>query len=569
MKKILFFPLIILGLFFCLPVLAEEIKTFDATISINPDSTILVSEKISYDFGTEQKHGIYRDIPVKYMARGGKFNLRLTDITVTDEKNTPVNFEIVNQGNYKRIKIGKSDTIVTGLNVYIINYKIGRAVNFFSDHDELYWNVTGNEWDSQIDESKAAVNLPANVNDKDVKSNCYVGPVGSTNSCISDRFVYNGQDQINQIVFTHDRLNPREGLTIVVGLPKGVVQEPSIFIKIFETAQDNWIIIFPILALVFLYWRWRNFGMDPKGRGTIIAQFDSPDDLSPAEVSAVVDEKVVNKDISAEIISLAIKGYLKLNRLDDSGIFKTKDYELEKSKEPDSKLAEYEIMLLNALFGSSQKIKLSELKNEFYKDLEKIKKEIYNDVVKKGYFASNPYTVRGIYYAIGIIIACFSFFVFDPFGIIGVASMIISGVLFIAFGRIMPAKTQKGVLAKEYILGLKEYMQVAEKDRIDFHNNPAKLPEKTPALFEKLLPFALVLGVSNAWAKQFEGIYNKQPNWYHDPTGVNFSAIALSNDLSGFEAKAATVLASAPSGNSGFSGGGVGGGFGGGGGGSW
>lgn len=565
MKKSISIPIIILGLFLCLPVAAEEIKTFDATISINPDATINVAEKITYDFGAEQKHGIYRDIPVEYMARGGKFNLRLADVSVTDENSAPINFSESMNGNYKRIKIGDADVTVTGVKEYNISYKVSRAMNFFSDYDELYWNVTGNEWESQINESRATINLPARINDSEIKSNCYVGPVGSTNNCISDRFVYSEQNQINQIVFTHDRLNPKEGLTIVVGLPKGAIVQPSTISNTVETAKDNWIVVIPIIALFGLFWRWRKVGRDPSGRGTIIAQFDAPDNLNPAEISALVDEKVENKDVSAEIINLAVKGYLKINYIDGKGIFKKKDYELEKLKEPDEKLNSYEKKIVTSLFGSSSSVKLSDLKEEFYKDLQAIKKEIYQAVTDKGYFVSNPNKIRNAYYVFGVVVFSLSYFLFGYFGVIGVVSMAITGLLIIIFGKIMPAKTKKGSLAKEYILGLKQYLEVAEKDRLDFHN----APEKKPELFEKLLPFALVLGVSAAWAKQFEGIYNKQPGWYNDPAGVNFSAIVLANNLDSFESKAATVLASAPGGGSGLSGGGAGGGFGGGGGGSW
>jgi uncharacterized membrane protein len=133
----------------------------------------------------------------------------------------------------------------------------------------------------------------------------------------------------------------------------------------------------------------------------------------------------------------------------------------------------------------------------------------------------------------------------------------------------MPARTQKGVEAKEYIEGLKLYMTVAEKDRINFHN----APEKNPQRFEKLLPFAMALGVENEWAKQFEGIYNQQPSWYNDPTQQTFTALLLINSLSTFQTQSQGALVSSPSsagsGGSGFSGGGSGGGFGGGGGGSW
>ena len=143
----------------------------------------------------------------------------------------------------------------------------------------------------------------------------------------------------------------------------------------------------------------------------------------------------------------------------------------------------------------------------------------------------------------------------------------------------MPAKTRQGVLAYEHILGLKMYLSVAEKDRLDFHNSPKNLtptvknmPTKTAAHFENLLPYAMALGVHKEWSEQFKDIYQQSTNWYSDGTGSHFTSIALANNLIDFSASANTAIASTPSsasgGGSGFSGGG-GGGFGGGGGGSW
>jgi uncharacterized membrane protein len=151
----------------------------------------------------------------------------------------------------------------------------------------------------------------------------------------------------------------------------------------------------------------------------------------------------------------------------------------------------------------------------------------------------------------------------------GILSGIISGIIILVFGWLMPAVTKKGAELKENILGFKDFLSVTETDRLKFHN----APEKNPALFEKFLPHAMVLGVEKEWAKQFEGIYNQQPDWYEDSSGRMFNAIILSSMISDFSSSAMTTMASQPSsaagGGSGFSGGGAGGGGGGGGGGSW
>ena len=155
MKKIIILFFIIIGLCVYMPVLAQEIiDDFSVEIKINTDASINVVEKIGYDFGDLQKHGIYRDIPYKYKARGGNYNLRFSDIKVTDEKGNSYEYEVSNYGKNKRIKIGNADKYVSGKKSYIISYKVKRVINFFDNHDELYWNATGNDWTVEIKNQK-------------------------------------------------------------------------------------------------------------------------------------------------------------------------------------------------------------------------------------------------------------------------------------------------------------------------------------------------------------------------------------------------------------------------------
>lgn len=551
---------------------SEKINAFDVEITINTDASIDVVERIEYDFGNINKHGIYRTIPVKYKARGGNYSLRIEDVSVTDLQGAPYSFDQSSDRGKgsETIKIGDAERQITGVKTYVISYTVRRAINYFDDHDELYWNATGDEWQVPMTRASTTVFLPTLVNGEGIKKDCFAGQFGSTTPCFNSSITQSGKGTV--LVFKHGALTPGEGLTVVVGVPKGIINEPSMGEKILAIVLDNWVIGVPVAVFILLLTLWRRRGRDPKGRGTIVTQFDAPESLTPSQVGTVIDERADNADLSADIIHLAVKGYLRINRIEKKKMFGKKvDYRFDKLKDDTTLKNEFERMLFDGLFAKDKKeVELSSLKNEFYKDLAKIKKEVYKSVVDRGYFVRNPARVRNVYRTIGIAVLV----VGDMAGmimesLIAVGSFTITGIIIIGFSFIMPVKTKKGVLTKERILGLKRYLSVAEKERLKFHN----APEKSPEHFDKLLPYAMVLGVEKEWAKQFEGIHRKSPSWYSDYSGRPFAAAVFAADMSKFSSAANSALTSRPSsaagGGSGFSGGGAGGGFGGGGGGSW
>jgi hypothetical protein len=159
--------------------------------------------------------------------------------------------------------------------------------------------------------------------------------------------------------------------------------------------------------------------------------------------------------------------------------------------------------------GVLKTVHISDLKNTFYKDLPKITEAVYVSVTQKGFFEKNPQSAGVRYYVIGVLLMIVGGIVAGSMGFYAFVGLGGSGLIVLIFGFFMGKKSKKGVLTKEHIEGLKLYLNVAEKDRIDFHN----APEKSPEVFEKFLPYAMVLGVEQAWAKQFEGIYNTPPSW--------------------------------------------------------
>lgn len=541
----------------------ENVKDFNISININQDSSINVEEKINYNFGSQQRHGIYRNIPYRYKARGGNFNLRFSDINVVDENGSPYKYEVLNQGSDKNIKIGDANAYVTGVHTYVISYKIERALNYFESHDELYWNVTGNEWEVPIEKSQAKISLPESVDRSQLQMKCFTGVLGSTTEDCTKEVI----DDRSVLFKANEELNYYEGLTVVFGWPKGIVVEPDFNQKLLWILQDNWYLGLPIIVFIFSFIYWRIRGKDPKQRETIIAEYEPPDNLTPAEVGTVYDNKADTKDVTATLIDLAIRGYLKIKQTGTG----SKDYKFLKLKEPGD-LNSYEKDLMESVFGSSRETRLNDLKNTFYTDLSRIKKNIYDTVVIKKYYAKNPSRAKfGCLFVFSIMLFMASF----PLGFVSLnfflgVSLLVSAIIMFVFSMFMSKRTVKGVRTLEKILGFKEFLKVTEKERLKFHNPPEMVPE----LFEKFLPYAMALGVETEWAKNFEDIYKQQPNWYESHTPGVFTPMLLANSLSSFSAGASSVMVSQPASTasgsgSGFSGGGSGGGFGGGGGGSW
>ena len=543
------------GLFFVTgsAVAAEKINSFESKITIQKDATVLVNETIVYDFGTAEKHGIFRDIPVIYEnEERKKIKIDFQVLSIKDENGTSYQYKQSKKGEDLGIKIGDLDKYVTGEKTYVIAYKVSRVITYFSDHDELYWNVTGNNWQVPILSASALITLPQEVS-TDVKAICYTGKLE-----LQDKNCRFRSETANKISFiTIDSLSSFEGLTVAISFPKNTVAyvEPKeaglpFPVKILLISLST---VYYLIAPFSIFYFWLKYGRDPEVGKPVTAWFDPPKDkknnkLSPAEVGTLVDEFANERDLSATIIDLAIKGYFKIKQ-------KGKEYTLIKTKdfEEDGSLKSYERMMLRSFFKDQSEISTTTLKKTFYKTSEKVMKKLYKILVEKGFFPESPEKVRNKFYLISIL----GFFTLNfPLG-----------VLAILFGRVMPRKTLFGARAKVKALGLKNFLSSQERT-LEFQ-------EKNWYFFEKLLPFAVVFNVANLWAKRFQGISASPPDWYEGEYKGSFTPMVFTRSVLASTSKFQSVVVSPSSSrsssgfSSGFSGGSSGGGFGGGGGGSW
>lgn len=307
----------------------ERVDNFSATFKINTDSTIDVTETITYNTGNIYRHGIYRDILLKNSFEG---MVKLSNLSVISDNDVPYQYQRSNLGNsVTRIKIGDPNVTFNGERKYIVKYQLVNTIGFAEEWDELYWNVIGDQWQIPIMNVEALVALP-----EQQRSNptyCYQG-YGSKDQCpIShlhslDNLSVDANDYSVLEYKSNRTLHPGEFFTVIAGLPKNIIIQPTWIQKIIMLMDWTYLfLILPVLALIIMLRQWYKYGRDPKSNRTIIAQYDVPDGLTPMEVSAILKEKVDGRSISAEIIYWATKGYLKIERIEKKGLF-VKTYDL-------------------------------------------------------------------------------------------------------------------------------------------------------------------------------------------------------------------------------------------------
>ncbi|HPS28353.1 MAG TPA: DUF2207 domain-containing protein [Candidatus Paceibacterota bacterium] len=580
-NKIQYVVVLLVGLVF-LPIFvarAENINNFSSQITVNTDATVLVKETIAYDFGSAFKHGIYRDINSKGLTInpiGVSFN-GLTGYPYTTSKG-------INNFNFK---IGSANETVSGLNTYDISYLLKGTIRYFSDQDQLYFNVTGNGWTVPITKASATIILPSGIAQENIQVKCYTGVLNSKDMNCSSKINADGS-----ITFeTSQLLNSGEGLTVVVGWPKGIVKQTVNIIS--STPIINYIvlgvgILLFIATIVEGFTNWFQYGRDAKTNPVIVTQYEPPNNCTPAEMLYLMYpmgyETFLSKALGATLIDLAYNGYLNVKELPKSW-WQKQDYlitEADQTKTKRRSKKVFEEYFLDYLFNSvsqsensPRQVKLSLVgkDNSNSKFVPEFKEKITDsDLIKQDFevlpkevnkISNVPLTLFGITIGYWVIL---SLLLFTSFGLMFqllqpvVVTLILGLVLYM---QLMIKRNSKGLEGYEKCLGFKKYLTVAEKDILSFQAKVKELDYKS--IYEKYLSYAIALGVVKEWSNAFKGLITDSFDWWQTNNGV-YNYVAFSNSLNMF-----SINLSQNSASSGFSSGGgfSGGGSGGGGGGSW
>jgi len=155
----------------------EKINTFDVNITAHEDGSMTVKESIEYDFGQENRHGIFRTIPLVSKV-GDLYRVIEVDFQTVKRDGDQENYQVVERSKETEVKIGDPDKTITGPHNYIIIYKVKNGIGSnYADHDEIYWNITGNNW--QIPIEKVSYQIQTDFGIAPLESVCYTGPVSS------------------------------------------------------------------------------------------------------------------------------------------------------------------------------------------------------------------------------------------------------------------------------------------------------------------------------------------------------------------------------------------------------
>ena len=562
----------------------ERILAWQSDIHVRQDSTLDVRETLQVRAeGVAIQRGVFRDFPTTYTnGRGERVVTGFNVLGVTRDGHAEP-YRVEKRANGVRVWIGNPEvTLEPGEHTYTISYSSDRQLGYFDDHDELYWNVTGNGWAFPIDEVGAAVTLPAAVPASTIRVEAYTGPQGA-----KGRDWTAGIDAGVATYRTTRGLGPGEGFTIVTSWPKGHVKPPGGARRAGYLLRDAWPALFALAGLgllVLYYWRvWHAVGRDPPAR-IVVPHYEPPKGQSAASMRYLTRMGYDDRCFAAAVLALAIKGALRIEQR-SKGLFGRKsEYTLHRTEPRAAEaLSEDEWTLREKLFGAGASVELDDKNHVVIGGAKRSHAALLRRKNMPSFFRINGgWHAGGIALSLlvgaGVVLLAATVGGFGPewwfrtpTGWIAIAAALAALLANGIFGRLLKAPTVVGRAVMDHIAGFRLFLDVAEGDELKLID----APPLTPELYETNLPAALALDVEQRWAERFATVFATQaaaqsPGWY---SGDNWNTRDIGRFTSSLSSSFSTAISSAstaPGSSSGSGGGGSsGGGGGGGGGGGW
>lgn len=543
----------------------EEISSFDSAIEIERDGDVIVTETLRVISEGEQiRRGIFRDLPRFYVDQDNTrlaYGYRVLDVQ-RDGNEEPYDTET--EGNAFRIIIGDEDVFLNnGPHTYVIKYEVKNQIRYFENYDEIYWNVTGNNWNFPIARARATITLPAGANV--TQTAAYTGTVGATGR----DFTYTGAGDVYTFETTRP-LTSSEGLTVAIGFAKGLIDPPSASDRGGVWWQRYGALTVLGMSLVGLFWfLYRGFnrvGRDPP-KGPVFARYEPPQGYSPAAAHHIYYRGVNgHRALIATLMNLAVKGRITIDATDK------KKTALTRNAGSVPGIAQEDDLLINGIFGGSTQKTLGGTYDSSFTTAYTTFQNTLGRKYGSDYFRWNVgYTLTAI--AISVLVIMISAFMVVQWTVWHTLGIVALAALNAVFLYLMPAPTQKGQALHSEIEGFRLYMEKAEKLQLNaVEPGSSAPPPMTKERYETFLPYAVALDVEDPWTKYFEHVLpqeaaNYHPTWTNMSTSQSLGALTgamVSNMSSGVSSSLPQSSSSSGSGGGGSSGGGGGGGGGGG-----
>ncbi|KAB7743360.1 DUF2207 domain-containing protein [Nostocoides sp. F2B08] len=594
--------------------MADQATSFDVTFEVAEDGSVLVTERITWEFpGDEARRGIERLVTtsVGYQESDEVYRrYRISDITASSPTGAPDDVGVTDFGATTRIRVGDPNRTVSGTQDYVVSYRLAKVVNDIGDGTaELYYNLIAPSNNSVYQGIRASVTGPAPA----TRTACFVGELGATEECTHETGAIS--------TFSSPDVGPGEGVTIVLSFPREAFGDLTPDLVPYDSTDgfgpDSQSslppatqralggllvgagVLLPVGAAALMGALVHTRGRDewyagltpgltpghgedaPVRRGgtpSVVVQFHPPEGVQPGLVGTIVDEQADTVDVSATIVDLAVRGFLKIEEVQKGGLFGRDDWELTwLTPPPDAKpLTAYENALMDGIFASGSPVRLSALREKFRPTLDLVQRRMYSEVVDRGWFRRSPDVMRQSWQSLGAVMCggaiLLGFLAFGPIArlldntglpfppfLALVVGLFIAGLIVIALGRRMASRTADGSAVLAQSLGFRRYMETAEANQIRW--------EEAEQIFSRFLPYAIVFGIAEKWATTFEEVAQAAaaaghsvvlPTWYIGSGSYG----SMASSMNDFSTVAAGTFASTPgsSGGSGFSSGGFGGG---------
>ena len=560
LPRIIFLALLVLA---CYQVTFAQspysVTSYHTDIQILADASIHIKEKIEVEFN-EKRHGIYRNIPLRYQLDSADYRIVIRDVSVEKWQT-----KVYQENGQQVIRIGDADRYVEGHQEYHISYTVKNGLLWLGDKPELFWDVVGDNWEVPIQNATYRIQLPTGITKRNTVTRLFTGEAGQQES--NATLEWGNGELAGQAL---KDIEPGEAISIAVLLPEGYIEKP---VPPVNGWRNSWLLTVPGLLFGLLLYLWNLFGVN---REKIhIDGFVSypPENISAAEAGVIIDQRANTRDILALLPDWGNKGYIQMTKL-KGDVLGSDEIMIEKLQQLPEDTPDYEQTFFNGLFKKSDMIMMSELQSRMvsplYKSIQQLQKycrnlDMYDAQAYKRFHSGNMLLLSLMLFISSVL----SFVLWREFWL-GLGLVIISLIVFIF--HFLPKKlNQKGLEWKAYLHALKDFLKSPDPDRM------LEISKTDANYLSKLLPFAVALGVDKSFLKKMNDYPSLAPAWFYMGAHHNTSnhhMASMQEFTSSYhpeQIQSAFQIQSGSTGSSGgFSGGGsAGGGFGGGGGGSW